>query len=447
MRTITFLGAAGTVTGSCFLISENNRPLVLIDCGMFQGASDIEAYNRDSFPFDVGELEAVILTHAHLDHCGRLPYLLGQGFNGKLYTSAATLNLITLSLYNSAKITRIEDGDFALFDRGDVEKTLTSVVTVDYGEDFRVSNFSCRFSDAGHILGAASVVLTDNNGRKFVFSGDLGNTPQDIIKPTEYIKNGNIVIMESTYGDRNHPQEDIYQLLQEEINAVEKTRGTLLIPSFAVERTQDLLYIIKSLKQASRILTKTPVYLDSPLAIGATRVYRKYPLLFNPKFLESAKREDPFNFPYLEYVEKPKISREIRNKPGPKVIIAGSGMMDGGRIVRHAADYLEKQSTRLLFVGYQADDTLGREIKDGARKVYIDDRGVTIRATVSEISGLSAHADQRKLLEWLSHINGAERVFLVHGDDEARVALKTKIGEKYNGILIDLPQHNEDFSL
>lgn len=451
MRMLHFLGAAETVTGSCFLISKNNTPRVLVDCGMFQGTPDIEIHNRDAFLFDPRQLEAVVLTHAHLDHVGRLPYLVASGFSGPIYATKPTFDLISITLMDSAKINHFEDGFLALYSRGDVEDTLRQVVTVDYGSEFKIGEFRVSFNDAGHILGAGSLLVTDINARQgsreIIFSGDLGNTPQDIVRPTEYFWHGDYVVMESTYGDRSHPQENVAELIQKEINAVEKIRGTLIIPSFAVERTQDLLYIIKMLKKQGKVSNKTPIFLDSPLAIAATKIYTKYPQLFNSEFKKTAQRENPFTFPNLHMVEKAQEHREIKDYPGPKVIIAGSGMMDGGRVVAHAGEYLARENTRLLFVGYQAEETLGREILEGARNVFIEDRKVTVRATISEISALSAHADQRKLIEWLSYILGVKSVYLVHGDNPAREVLAKKIKNELHVPYVFLPKYKEEFEI
>ncbi len=407
MSTLKFLGAAGTVTGSSFWLDE-----ILIDLGMFQGGNDLEKLNHVAPQLDVSVLKGVILTHAHLDHCGRLPWLIKMGYKGPIYMTAATGDLMEIALLDMAKINR--EGDH------EVQELLKLIHIVDYRQRFTIGDYTCELCDAGHILGSASV-LVEKNDQKIIFSGDLGNSPEDLLSPTQTFPEADTVIMESTYGDRTHADEDPLQVLAEEINAVETDSSTLLIPAFAIERSQELLHNIDHLKKTNKIKADTLVFLDSPMAKKATEVYRKYKNLYSPELAEHVKIDDPFNFPGLVVVESAGESNNIMKFKGAKVIIAGSGMMTGGRVLNHARKVLIDSKNRLLIVGYQAMGTMGRKILDGEIK---------IEASLRKSSGMSAHADSPKLLAWLSSIVGVKKVFLIHGEDSVRKIMASKISNQ-----------------
>ena len=444
MKNIRFLGASGVVTGSSSLLTGSNGIRVLIDFGMFQGIKKIEEQNHFSLPFDPKSIQAVFLTHAHLDHCGRLPVLIKKGYSGKIYTTKPTIDIAHISLLDSAKIAQNDKDDISLYTKEDVYKTYDRFEPVSYGKSFRVGEFTAMYHDAGHILGSSCIEIFDENSNRIVFSGDLGNTPQDIIKPTSYISKADYVVMESTYGDRTHAKEDVQSILQNEINIVEKDESILLIPAFSIERTQEILHRIYHLKKDKKVNNNTPVFLDSPMAIAVTGVFKHYRNSYNQELL---KDERPFEFPGLRLTKTFEESKAIEKVEGAKVIIAGSGMMSGGRILKHLKLYASNSSTRICIVGYQAIDTLGRKIEDKAKHVVIDNQTVSINATVTKIESLSSHADQPKLLKWLKHISRVKRVFLVHGENSAREILRDKIIKQLSIDDIKLPDKNEEYSL
>lgn len=431
------------VTGSSFVFTSQANAQILIDLGMFQGPEEISKYNREPLKLDVSRLSGVIITHAHLDHCGRLPLLAKHNFSGPTYMTPATRELVELVLTDSAKIASYDESQEPLYTQNDVDAVLQHVTIVAYGKEFEISGVQAVFRDAGHILGSASVELLDA-GKHIVFSGDLGNSPEPLMKPTETIARADVVVMESTYGDRLHPKEDSKQLLQHEINEIETNSGTLLIPTFSLERTQVLLHMLDHLKKENRIRSDTAVFLDGPMGIAATEIYRTFQKLYNQELAHHVLRDDPFDFPGLIITDTPKQSKKIKRHNGPKVIIAGSGMMTGGRIMAHAIDYLPQQTTRLLIVGYQGEGTLGRKIQEGAQSVEIFGKKVSVQATISEIGGLSAHADQSQLMSWLKAIDGVQTVFLIHGEDGSRHVLGEKITTETNIGHIVLPRLHEE---
>ncbi len=427
---IKFLGAAGIVTGSSYVLTSGSGRSILIDLGMFQGPDHIDRLNYESFDCDVRRLAGVVLTHAHLDHCGRLPILLSGGFTGSIWMTPATRDLTELSLLDSAKIAKEDDRKF-LYDEDGAQKIIDRFVVVDYGKARDIGDFTITMRDAGHILGSAIVEIVDNHPdsdiQKIVFSGDLGNSPEDLLEETELIDSADAVVMESTYGDRLHPEGDPVDVLQAEIKAIEASGGTLLIPAFSIERTQELLHMIMHMKKTEQILTQTPIYLDSPMGRKATMIYKHYPQDFNAHVKNDLKRGSVFDFPGLTVVGKHKESNAIHAVVGPKVIIAGSGMMTGGRILGHAVHYLPSPSTRLLIVGYQGEGTMGRELLEGRKEVTIDRQIVNVSATVHDSQTMSSHADQGQLMRWLTPIKNVKKIILTHGDDGPRAALAKKI--------------------
>ncbi|MEO8581439.1 MAG: MBL fold metallo-hydrolase [Patescibacteria group bacterium] len=446
---IKFLGAAGTVTGSSYALTSGSGRSILIDLGMFQGPQQIEQLNYEPYEYDCSKLVGMVLTHAHLDHCGRLPILLPKGFKGNIWMTTSTRDLTELSLLDTAKIAK-EDEKPILFDKELAQRAIEQFKTVEYRTPVQMGDFTITFRDAGHILGSASLEIEDKSPnseiRKIIFSGDLGNTPEDLLEATETIDTADAVVMESTYGDRLHPKQDPTETIQSEINAVETSGGTLLIPSFSLNRTQEILHIIRHLKRDGKISPQTLVFLDSPMAEKATRIYMNYRPLFNAHIREDFKTGSPFEFPGYQELAKQAQSQAIEEQSGPKVIIAGSGMMTGGRIVRHAAHYLPIASTRLLIVGYQGIGTLGRELLDGKKDVGIEGRSVHVTATVTDTQAMSSHADQSQLLDWLGHIQHVKKVFLTHGDNVPREALSLKIKEALQLTDITMPTMNQEIS-
>lgn len=444
---IKFLGAVGTVTGSSYVLTSDSGQSILIDLGMFQGTEDVQALNYDEYDYDCSTLSGAILTHAHLDHCGRLPFLLKDNYRGSIWLTPPTADLANLVLLDSAKIAKF-DNDEALYDKKLVQKTVKRFSVVDYHQEFKIKDLLINFVDAGHILGAASIEITDTKAssgfRKIVFSGDLGNYPEDLQPPTEFLEKADAVVMESTYGDKQHPDENPDLIIQNEIKAVQESGSVLMIPSFSLERTQVLLHKIKHYKENGEINKDIPVYLDSPMAQRATEIYIDHAHMFNEHIVQEFKHENPFSFPGMRLINSRRESERIWHDRGPKVIIAGGGMMTGGRIVSHAAHYLPMESARLLIVGYQGEDTLGRELLEGNKEVVIDEVPIKVRASVNDTQTMSSHAGQSQLIEWLGKIKGVKKVFLTHGEDEARTALAEKITEELDISDVNLPILNQE---
>lgn len=426
MATIKFLGAAGTVTGSCYLITSDSGTQVLIDCGMFQGSRELSKLNYEPLGVDISKLNGVVLTHAHLDHTGRLPIIVKNGFKGPIYATQATIDLANLVLLDTAKIARENKERKPLYTETDAEYTVQSMTPVAYHHEFSIGDFKFILLDAGHIMGSSSIEVFEGD-KKAVFSGDLGNYPEDLLAATEMIDFADTVVMEATYGDRTHSPQDVRQILTNEISQVEKTDGTLLIPSFSIERTQELLHLLDHLKHDGLILSDTPVYLDSPMAIKATEIYKKYRNLYSKELSNHALSDDPFDFPNLRLVQHVSDSRKIWETENAKVIIAGSGMLNGGRIVKHLENYISNPTTRLLFVGFQAQDTLGSRLLNLPKTIKIKRVEYEVNATINKCSSLSAHADQPKLLKWLKFMKNVSKIYLTHAEDEARLKLSTML--------------------
>lgn len=444
MKKLSFHGAAGTVTGSCFRIEDDNSN-ILIDCGFFQGPPELEAQNAAPFGFEPALLTGVLLTHAHLDHCGRLPKLVKEGYMGPIYMTPATRDLLEIGLNDAAKIMAEHDPIHAIYTEEEVMQVLDAAKLVEYNKPFQFAGYTITYVNAGHILGSASILL-EKDGQKIAMSGDLGNSPQDIIQPTQYFTDADFVVMESTYGNSLHPAEDPVNVMRDEINAVEANDGALLIPAFSIERTQEILHKIDHLKKKGDIKEATPVFLDSPMAIHATDVFRRFTNLYNKEMSGHLVNDDPFTFPGLQVIYRGKDSASLKDIHGPKVIIAGSGMMTGGRILNHAQTFLPLESTRLLIVGYQAENTIGRQIKEGATSVKVYGQTVQVRAHVAETQAMSSHADQKELLNWYGHIKGVQKVCLIHGEDPARAGLEEEI-KKSGTVEIIKPYKGDSISL
>ncbi|MFQ5678726.1 MAG: MBL fold metallo-hydrolase RNA specificity domain-containing protein [Gemmatimonadota bacterium] len=442
---IQFWGAARTVTGSMHLLEANGRR-ILLDCGLYQGKRK-EAFERNrSLPFDPAEIDAVLLSHAHIDHCGNLPGLVRGGFRGRIYTTGATRDLAALLLLDSAKIQasdlrrtnrlRVRRGKKPfepLYVEEDVVRTLKRFVTVDYEEPCDLfPGIRAHFVDAGHMLGSASVAvdLEDGDGsRRLLFSGDIGRRGVPILRDPQVVDGVDVTIMESTYGDRLHePAEEADEMLCRVIGGCCEGDGKLLVPSFAVGRTQELAYRLNGLWEAGR-LPPIPVYVDTPLGVKATDVYRLHPECFDEEMLEALRTEedsDPLGFEKLTYIRSSQESKRLNGLRAPAIIIAPSGMCEGGRIVHHLVHHIERESTTILFVGFQAAHTLGRRILDGVSPVRIFDGSFEVRARVTKGGSFSGHADRDGLLRWADEVRSrgaAGRFFLVHGEEESALAL------------------------
>jgi len=448
--TIKFLGAVGGVTGSNYLLEDSDYN-ILVDCGLFQGGSVEENKNWEDFKFNPSDIDALILTHSHIDHIGLVPKLYRDGFRGKIYSTFPTRDFAEIFLTDTQKLMAQyanDHGKDILYDLKDIEGAMSLFKPVDYHQKIDLgSNISLIFYDAGHILGSSFVKIFFDK-KSIVFSGDLGNPPVPIVKDTEFIDEADYVVIESTYGDRIH---DVGKNRKEELeNVIEETftkKGVVLIPAFALERTQELMYEINDLVLNSRI-PKIPVYIDSPLAIKATKVYPNYIRYFDEESKNFfANHNNPLDFSDLKFVESTEESKALDEDIAPKIIIAGSGMSNGGRILFHEKVFLPIESTTLVIVGYQVKGTLGRALQDGAKNIRIYGEDISVKARVVSLDSYSAHADQPKLLYWLKKINRkVKKIFVVHGEEKAKIDFQVKIKDEL-GIDAYIPKSEEKIIL
>ncbi|OGE84481.1 MAG: hypothetical protein A2846_01035 [Candidatus Doudnabacteria bacterium RIFCSPHIGHO2_01_FULL_49_9] len=450
MPSITFYGATGEVTGSCYLVRGKNIT-VLVDCGLFQGERFARQRNYEPLPFGCGEIDQVLLTHAHLDHTGRLPKMCAEGFTGKIYATEPTLELISYLWEDALEVMEIEyqeTGRAPLYSAEALKRVEKFFQGVGYGQKITFpSGDWAIFHDSGHILGAAFIELVID-GKRMIFSGDIGNEHPPIIRETQNLPADiDLLICESTYGNRLHetPKERTL-LFEQTVQQTIKRGGTLLIPAFAVERTQEILYELNRMTKAGMI-PAVPTFLDSPLAIKITGIFREHPEFFNRKFQELLKTDrDLFNFPGLRLTPTRHKSREINRIPSPKIIIAGSGMMNGGRIMYHLERYLPDPKNTLLIIGYQAAYTPGRKILEGHKWVGLLNRSVPVRARIMAIGGFSAHGDQKKLLSWIKQSQGIAQICLVHGEEENMMVFSEKI-TAVSQIPVRIPKYGETINL
>jgi len=430
---LTFLGAAGTVTGSKTLI-ETSTSKVLIDCGLFQGLKDLRNLNRAPFVIEPSKIDYIVLTHAHLDHCGFIPVLVKKGFQGKIHCTKATADLVEIILKDSAKIQE-EDALRAnqysytrhkvakpLYTQKDVQKSLDLIVTHDYNEWVILSSdIKFEFLNNGHIIGSSFVNMKVANN-KVVFSGDIGQLKPMLLYPPKKVTEADYLIMESTYGDRVHKNGHVKEELLEIIESTYKKRGVLMIPSFAVERTQEILYVIYQLRKEGK-LPNIKVYLDSPMGINVTHVYDNYKELQNLSHFEINRIYDDVTF-----VKDSIHSKEICLDNKPKIVLAGSGMIEGGRILHYLNNHAGNKKNTLLFVGFQAEGTRGRAILSGSDEIKFFGKYHKILCEVKSIPYLSAHGDQKDIITWMSNIKKApKQVFLNHGEMHQAEALCVKI--------------------
>jgi metallo-beta-lactamase family protein len=453
---LTFCGAAGEVTGSCYLL-ETARARVLIDFGLHQG--DHEERNRTLPPLNAPKLDAVILSHAHLDHSGLMPLLPRLGYKGRVVATPATIDLVSILLHDSAKL---QEGDAErarrhavdqeipqaapLYGTQDVDQLLPLFTPLPYDEKREVApGITARLVDAGHIIGSASIELTvEEPGRRqvIVFSADLGPTGAPLVRDPTTLQHADVLLLESTYGDRDHrPRAETVSQLQQIAAAALNGSGKVLIPSFAVGRTQDLIYEFGKLQRAGQF--KNPTFVDSPMAIQATELYARHVELLDCEahaLLQSGIK--PLSFPGLEFTHSAEESKRLNGIDGGAVIIAGSGMCNGGRIVHHLIHNLPNRATQVVFVGYQAVGTTGRRIVDGQKTVRILNQTVPVRAEIHTLGGLSAHAGQSGLVEWAASFQPRPKLFLTHGEDGPRHALGERL-RKERQYSPNYPQYGE----
>jgi len=446
---LSFHGAAGEVTGSCTLI-ETPTTRVLVDCGLFQGNGQAHERNRAPFGFDPSTIDAVILTHAHIDHIGRLPKLVKEGFKGRVFATHPTRLLAKLMWQDAARVMKDEARQHKtqpLYAPKDIPAAYELTHGMRYDTTVRVSDdFSFRFRESGHIFGS-SFVEVDAYGTRVVFSGDLGNDYVPILRPTARIVRGDVVVMESTYGDRVHenPKERAERLKAAILEGA-KRGGAIMIPAFSLERAQEVLYELNAMVESKQI-PRLPTFLDSPLAIKALPIYHQFPEYYDQEATElKASGDDFFKFPGLVITRKPEESRAILSAPSPKIVIAGSGMMHGGRIMHHLADYLNDEKNTLLVIGFLSPGTTGRAIAEGAPTVRIDHQEIAVRAKVVTIRSYSAHADRDKLVRWVTsgkHL--PKKVFLNHGEQAVAESLAGLLHEAHDLDAI-VPKYGETYT-
>lgn len=451
---ITFYGGAGTVTGSNYLLEvkgNKDEPIkILVDCGLYQGSNFAEKRNFEHFPYKPREIDFVLITHAHIDHIGLLPKLVKDGFAGKIYSTDPTRGFAELLLLDSEHLLGREaerEHREPLYLVEDVGQLMKFWEGVEYHQVLDLDGVRAEFFDAGHILGSAFIKITGEE-KSIVFSGDLGNFPVPIIKATEKIPEADYCLIESTYGDRIHENVDLRrEELEDAIEETVRRGGTLMIPAFAMERTQELIYELNDLVENGKI-PRVPIYIDSPLAIHLTEIYKKYRSSFNAEAANLIKSgDDILDFPGLHFTLTTEESKTINDAPQPKVIIAGSGMSHGGRILHHEQRYLADPKSMILFVGYQGQGSLGRQILEGAREVKILGEMVSVRCNMRAISGYSAHADQPRLLSWLRPARmSLKKVFVVQGEEGASEALALKIRDEL-AIHAEVPEFRSTLEL
>jgi len=465
---IHFYGAARTVTGSCHMLSCANRH-ILIDCGMRQGADAKGVYGEAAFPFDAEKIDAVLLTHAHIDHSGLIPLLVKRGFKGRVVCTEATELLSTIMLPDSAHIQE-QDAEWQtkknlragkppvepLYTMQDAQAALSLFHGVGYGETIQLlPEVRVRFSDAGHLLGSSSIEIwgtEEGKTAKVVFSGDLGRSDRPILNDPVAVTEADYLIMESTYGDRNHEVSLEAAKETQLANIIRSSMargGNLVIPSFAVGRTQELLYYIKRILKKGLVkgLENVPVYIDSPLGIQATKIYERCAQgYYDPEAMELAKDGSPFDFPNLRIAQTADESKLINAETRPAIIISASGMCDAGRIRHHLKHNLYRADSTVLFAGYQAQGTLGRTLLEGKKKVKLFGEQVQVNATIEQVLGFSGHAGKDELIEWVRGMSKKpHKVFLVHGEPEALTSLGD--GIRSLGYDVMIPDLGDGFDL
>ena len=463
---IRFLGAADCVTGSCHLIATDTHQ-ILLDCGQFQGGKTLEERNDDAFDFDPKAIDAVIVSHAHIDHSGRLPLLVKRGYSGPIYCTDATADLLTIMLPDGAHIQEMEAQQATRkalrrgeppvepnYTQADVEATLRLVKPILYDTLFEINDqMKACFNEAGHILGSAITEIWVDEGegaKKIVYTGDIGMDDRPILRDPKPIKKADYVIMESTYGDRNHKSgdENLEELIQVILRTV-KRGGNVVIPAFAVGRTQDLIYQLNGYyedhPQYRDVLDRVDVYIDSPMAISTTEIFRRNAQVFDEATRERIYSGDnPLDFKNLYFFRTADESKALNEEKRPKILIAASGMCDAGRIRHHLKHNLWNEKSTIVFVGYQAEGSLGRMLLDGAKKVTLFGEKIAVKAEVVRLEGFSGHADQQSLLKWVKGLRQAPRqIFLVHGEEEGKNALQRLIEKETGYPCIAVPGVSE----
>ncbi len=461
MAKITFLGAVGAVTGSKYLVEAGSKRL-LVDCGLFQGPKELRQKNWDKLPIDPASIDWIVLTHAHIDHTGYLPRIVRDGFRGAIYANAATHELCALLLADSAHLQE-EDARYAakkgyskhdpplpLYTVEDAQQALTRFREVPRKEGYAISpQFAVKPSDAGHILGSSSLQITiTENGKSgtVVFSGDVGRYGQPILNDPAPIAKADYVLCESTYGDRDHPTASPYDAIAEIVNRVTKRGGVIVIPAFAVGRTQTLMYILRKLEDEQRI-PRLQTFVDSPMAVNVTKLYVKHREDHSLQFSQEEMNgnHDPLNVHETHMTQSVEDSKKINDVKTPCIIISASGMCTGGRILHHLAQRLPDAKNAVILAGYQADGTLGRYLLSGGKDAHIHGEHIPVRAEIQEVSQFSAHADRTELVRWLSGFTSPpKQLFLTHGEPAAAQAFRGTVEQKL-GWRVSVPAQGDSF--
>ncbi|PIP87150.1 MBL fold metallo-hydrolase [Candidatus Campbellbacteria bacterium CG22_combo_CG10-13_8_21_14_all_36_13] len=444
-----FYGGVETVTGANFVLEDKTTSpgvKIMIDCGLVQGGESAEKKNYEKFVYNPSDIDFLIVTHAHMDHIGRIPKLVKDGFKGVIYSTKETREIVVHMFEDELRLMRFDNegnGSEPLFTEGDILKTMSLWKDKNYYEDFDIGTYRVNFKDAGHVLGSIMVEI-ERGGQKIVFTGDLGNSPSPFLRDTDLVDDANYLVMESVYGDRNHESKETRTgILKKVIKDSIERGGTLLIPAFSLERTQIILYEINKLVE-NKDIPSIPVFLDSPLAIKITDIYRAH----REELKASVQKEiyggdDIFDFPNLKITKSFVDSKEINNTPNPKIIIAGSGMSYGGRIVNHEKKYLGDQNNTILFVGYQAGGSLGRQIQEGKRQVSVNGENVFVRAHIESIMSYSSHKDSLHLIDFVSNsADTLKKVFVAMGEPKSSLFLAQRLRD-YLGVDATVPKLND----
>ena len=442
---LSFYGGVGTVTGANFGLSYQDRHM-LVDCGMLQGSDEADAYNRAEFAFDPKTIDVVMITHAHMDHIGRLPKLVRDGFRGDIYSTEPTKALAAIMLEDGARIVATESERAGLepwYTQDDVDHMLSRWKTMPYhGTSTVAEHFSVALYDTGHVLGSA-MVHVEVGEKKVLFTGDIGNSPMPLLRDVEQAPASDYVVMESVYGDREHEHtDDRTARLERIIETTIARKGTLIIPIFSMERTQEILFELNNLVEGGRV-PEVPVFLDSPLAIKVTEVYQQYKNYFNTQARKQAETDNLFDFPRLKYTDTKEQSKAINRVYGPKIIMAGSGMSHAGRVIHHERRYLSDKKNTILFVGYQGVGTMGRLLQSKPRTIKIFGDDVKVRAQIESIKGYSGHAGLSGLTSFVEPLAGTvKKVFCTMGEPKSSRFLAQRLREYY-AIPTEVPEQND----
>ncbi len=443
---IGFFGGVGSVTGANFML-DTGKMKVLVDCGLEQGDRFAMERNSEPFAYNPKDMSYLFVTHAHADHIGRIPKLVKDGFKGVIYSTPATRALASVMLEDAFKVMLFEEKRFhteRLYEKEDIENALSLWQTADYHKDIKLEDgVAAHFQNAGHILGS-SFVIFEREGKKVAFTGDIGNHPQPLMDKPDIPTGYDYMVMESVYGDRKHEEvAERSELLRSYVEEAERKGGTLIIPAFSLERTQSMLLELNDMFEKGGV-KPIPTFLDSPLAISVTEIYKQFTDSFKPEVREQiAAGDDIFAFPKLSFTEEVKDSEAISRVKGAKIIIAGSGMSHGGRILKHEQELLSDPKTIFLLVGYQSVGTIGRKLQDGAKKIEINGRPVKVRAKIATIRGYSGHADRDQLVDFVAFGGDkAKEVFVAMGEERASLFLVQRLRD-YLGVNAVAPEEGE----